>query len=228
MPRLETTTRQLFKFEELSDKAKDKAREWYRDAGQHDEWWEFTYEDAVACAGILGIKIAERRQPWRNITTGKEGVSVSPAIFFSGFWSQGDGACFEGSYAYAKGAAKALREHAPQDEKLHSIADDLAALPYGEGWSAGIKTNGRYSHSGCMSVDVGFDDAAFRVNGATDDLPQAEFTAGEKTITQAMRAFADWIYRQLEKEYERQNADEQVDENILANEYEFEENGTPA
>lgn len=43
-----------------------------------------------------------------------------------------------------------------------------------------------------------------------------------------MRAFADWIYRQLETEYDYQNSDEQVDESIIANEYEFTEEGKPA
>lgn len=228
MPRLETTTRQLFNFEELSDKAKAKARDWWRESSFHDEWWDATYEDAVRCAAILGIEIAERRQPWRNITTGKEGVSISPAIFFSGFWSQGDGACFEGSYAFKADAAKAIRDHAPVDEKLHAIADDLATLPYGEGWGARIKTSGRSSFLSDSDVSVEFDDAALRESGATDDLPQAEFTAGEKLITQAMRAFADWLYRQLEEEYDYQNADEQVDDSIIANEYEFEEDGTRA
>jgi hypothetical protein len=40
-----------------------------------------------------------------------------------------------------------------------------------------------------------------------------------------MRDFADWIYRQLESEYDYANSDESVDENILCNEYEFDENG---
>ncbi len=35
----------------------------------------------------------------------------------------------------------------------------------------------------------------------------------------------NWIYRQLEKEYEYQNSDECVDENILCNSYTFTEDG---
>ena len=34
-----------------------------------------------------------------------------------------------------------------------------------------------------------------------------------------------WIYRALEKEYEYQNADEQIGENIIANVYDFTEDG---
>jgi hypothetical protein len=43
-----------FTFDELSDKAKDKAREWMRNNGiSLDEWWDSTYEDAKQA----GIKI---------------------------------------------------------------------------------------------------------------------------------------------------------------------------
>lgn len=35
------------------------------------------------------------------------------------------------------------------------------------------------------------------------------------------RDFMNWIYRQLESEYDYQNADEQVDDTIRANEYTF-------
>lgn len=39
------------------------------------------------------------------------------------------------------------------------------------------------------------------------------------------RTFADWIYRQLESEYEHVNSDESVAETIRANEYEFTADG---
>jgi hypothetical protein len=47
-------------------------------------------------------------------------------------------------------------------------------------------------------------------------------------LTDCLRAFMDWIYRQLEIEYEWLVSDECVDENIRSNEYEFDENGNPA
>ena len=40
-----------------------------------------------------------------------------------------------------------------------------------------------------------------------------------------LRSFADWIYRQLKEEYEYRMSDENVDESIRINEYEFDENG---
>jgi organic radical activating enzyme len=52
--RTETTTRTLYKFEELSDEAKEKALDSHRYTNtEHMEWWESTYEDAAN----VGIKI---------------------------------------------------------------------------------------------------------------------------------------------------------------------------
>ncbi len=45
----------LFKFEELSDKAKEKAMDWFREASGSDQWWENVYEDAAN----IGLKITE-------------------------------------------------------------------------------------------------------------------------------------------------------------------------
>lgn len=52
MPVTKTIT--LYTFDELpTDKAKERAREWYREIFEWEEWWENTYEDAERA----GIKI---------------------------------------------------------------------------------------------------------------------------------------------------------------------------
>ncbi len=53
MPRHETIIRTLYKFEELNETAKEKARDWYREASAYDEWWDYIYEDAKR----IGLKI---------------------------------------------------------------------------------------------------------------------------------------------------------------------------
>ncbi len=39
-------TVKLYQYSELSEKAKEKAREWYARASEGDQWWESVYEDA--------------------------------------------------------------------------------------------------------------------------------------------------------------------------------------
>src|SRR5690606_22859639 len=75
---------------------------------------------------------------------------------------------------------------------------------------ATCKHSGHYNHSGCMDVDVEHTDDRYR------DIGDAE-----QDLRDALRCFADWIYDRLESEHDWPTDDEQVDESIRANEYEF-------
>ena len=121
MPEVICTT--VYQFPELSDAAKEKARSWYRELGPHDDWWDAVYEDFERVCEILGIRL--KTTPVRLMGGG---TRAKPCIWFSGFWSQGDGACFEGYWSHAKGAAARIRDYAPTDATLHGIADRLQAI----------------------------------------------------------------------------------------------------
>lgn len=214
MPHVRTVETTVFKFDELSDSAKEKARDWWRDCENYDFDSECIYDNAVECGRLMGIDIDTHGVKLMNNTTRQ-----APTIYYSGFSSQGDGACFEGHYSYAKGGAKAIRQHAPTDTELHRIADELQVLQRANFYrlTASMRHPGHYYHSGCMEVSV--DDSETRREG---------WLRVEESVTQLMRDFADWIYKQLESEYEYRMLDENVDESIRCNEYEFDENGTIA
>ena len=55
MPRTIETT--VYTIDELSDRARETARSWYREAGLHDEWYDFVYEDFQAICRILGVDL---------------------------------------------------------------------------------------------------------------------------------------------------------------------------
>ena len=205
----------VFQYDELDDRAKERAREWYSRRVFEDSCdWEFVYEDAAEVADILGIDLRQRRVQLMG-----GGHRYEPSIYFSGFWSQGDGACFEGTYRYAKGATKKIRGYAPQDKELHRIADELQAVQRKHFYhlTASMNHSGHYYHSGCMSVEVEHNEDRYRdISDAEDD------------IRQLMRDFADWIYECLSDEYDYQTSDSAVEETIRANEYEFDEDGERA
>jgi hypothetical protein len=208
--RIEET--KVYTFDELSDDAKDTARNWYRRSSDGDTYWsESVLEQGAEVCRILGIELATRPVKLMNGDTRRE-----PVIYFSGFSSQGDGACFEGTYRYAPGAARKLRAEYPQDEPLHRIAVELQQIQ--RAWfyrlEASISHRGNYYHSMSVSIDV--DDAS---GLRTVDDRTAE------DISDALRDVMNWIYRRLEAEYEYQNSDEVIDENMRANEYEFTESG---
>lgn len=201
----------LFKFDELSDKAKEKARDWWRRCEDQDLDL-LDRDDVEQIANILGIEFDQA-----TVKLMGGGTRGRPKINWSGFSSQGDGASFEGRYDYAKGMVKKIKEYAPKDEEIHRIADELFDLQKKNFYKIEARMkrgpgSNFYSHSGTMSVDV-------YLRG--EDAPREI----EDSVKQLMRDFADWIYSQLEKDYEWRMADEQVDDNIRANEYEFDENG---
>lgn len=202
---MRTIEQTVYTYDELSDEAKEKAREWYKGIACRYNWYDTVYEDVSRVADLLGI------------TFDTKGKSNSPTIYFSGFSSQGDGACFEGSYRYAKGALKAIKAYASQDEELHRIAKELQRIQQRSFYSLRATTehSGFYYHSGCMRVSV--EDIRDNRGDASDEA--------EEDLTQALRDFADWIYDQLEKEYDHQMSDEVAEEMIAASEYEFDEEG---
>lgn len=180
-------TTPVYNFDDLDDNAKEKARDWFREATASDnDFAVFINEDAKTVFGYCGFKIED--------------------ISWSGFWSQGDGASFTGSWTASDVNAKKLREYAPKDKELHRIADICENIAErNPEASASISRNShQYSHKFTVSLDA--DD----MNGSDED-----------DLQEAARDAMDWIYRTLEKEYEYQNADAQIDDTIRANEYTF-------
>ena len=47
----------------------------------------------------------------------------------------------------------------------------------------------------------------------------------ESIVTDALRDLANWLYRQLEQEYDYLTSDEAVDETLIANGYTFTDEG---
>ncbi len=210
MPEVIETT--VYRLDELSDAAKDKARAWYREGGFDYDWYDAVYEDFRRIAEILGLEL--RTRPVRLMGGG---IRHDPCIFFSGFWSQGDGACFEGSYSYRKNAPAEIRAYAPQDTDLHRIADILQAVQKRNFYQlrAEVSHRGHHYHEYCMAIAVERDGSAAQV--LTEDA--------EDTVIEALRDLARWLYRQLEREYDWLTSDEVVDETIIANGYTFTEDG---
>lgn len=207
MPRTETIVRTLYQFDELSDKAKERARDWYRE-GRDANDFEYIIADAVRMGEILGIAFRTHTVPLLG-----GGKRDDPNIWWSLGYCQGDGACFEGTYSYAKRAPARIRAEAPEDTKLHDMADTLYEL----------QRKYRYEISATITQ---------RGNGFYPDMEiggRYDMTADDcKALGEVFRAFCAWIYNQLRTEDEYQNADAQVDDNIRANEYEFTEAGERA
>lgn len=219
MPKERSIT--VYQFNELADRAKETARDWFR---RGDDFNDFhgtnVIDDCARLAALIGIDMRTKRVPLMG-----GGTRLDPEVYYSGFCSQGDGASFYGSYSYRKGGTAALAAEAPTgpdddghkgNNEINAIARELQTLQRRHFYrlQAAIGRSGsRYAHEMTMAIDVERADSV--------DLDETTIEA----VRDCMRDVARWIYRTLEREYEYQNSDAVVDENILANEYEFDEEG---
>ena len=202
-------TIKIYKFDELSDESKEVARNWWR-SGQSENpaFADFVLEDAATIADIFGLDINQQTVKCIDGSTRYE-----PSVYYSGFSSQGDGACFEGSYQYKKGSVKAVKDHAPLDTELHEIVQALFDIQKINFYQITAQCYHSHNYNRTMGVDVDRADDWYLTSTAEDD------------VTNALRSFAGWIYSRLENEYNFIMSDENVDESICCNEYEFTENG---
>jgi len=176
----------------------------HRDINANYDWWDSIYDDFSSVCDILGIAL-DQNEPC-----------------FSGFCSQGDGASWTGQYVARNHVATydtapvAIREYAPHDETLHTIADELCLLAriYRPVWASVTRHSTHYVHDMTMSVgewdyldDVSVDDVDFVILEHIEETLKAQF-----------RALACWLYKKLEAEHDYQTSDEAVVEALIANE----------
>lgn len=192
--RIVTETRQIYQYAELTTTAKEYAHQQHIQNIDY-EWWDFIYENIKQAGIIMGIEISR--------------------IYFSGFSNQGDGACFDGFYKYAKGSSKKIREEFPEILELHRIADNLSALQrsYFYSLQARIKHSGHYYHKYCTIIDV--DDA--------NDREISDYV--QKSIEDNLRDFMEQIYQWLAEEYDYLISEENFIESANDNELEFTSDG---
>jgi hypothetical protein len=221
---MKTITIQAYTFDELSDSAKQKARDWFREASAGDDWWsESAIDEAVEQGQLLGIDFD--LQPRKNMKG--EPLPGKPKIWWSGFYSQGDGACFEGTWRASQVKADKVADgwgEDPATTEIKRIASEFEriARAYPES-SFHVTHRDCYCHEHSVDFDFQFPD-----DNEGEDWPEDKRKEYDKTcddLKEAARDFMRWIYRQLEKEYGYRNSDECVDEDIRANEYLFTEEG---
>ena len=178
---MRTVNTNIFKYSELSSKAQEAVKSHYIE--NLTDWHNPTLEDVQQIATYLGF------DPFQ--------------VYYSGFYSQGDGACFVGSWRRNSLKIELLKSYAPIDQELHRIAEELAKAPK----EMVIQTthSGRYYHENSMEFTLDNDEVI--------GLEQILNLKGN------LKAFAKWIYRQLEKQYEYECKDETIAEAVAGNEY---------
>ena len=199
MKTIETT---VYKFTELSEDAKQKAidnvrsNEYYLDY----DWYEFTYEY------------------WMDKNTGFD----IDKIYFSGFYSQGDGAMFEGTI---------------NDNVLDLIEPNYRHPVYKKDWErvlklikhghiniyGGYQHSGHYYHEKCYTGGADYEIVGNHVSNLENITDILDDIISE--IDELYEDTCREIYFSLEKEYDYLMSDEAIEEHLICNDYDFTEDG---
>ena len=189
MPRIHETI--LYKFDELSTQAKERAITSFQEDDSYldYEWYEYTVEDFTTILELIG---------YYNIK-----------CYFSGFCSQGDGACFSARFGRKKRCLEKVKSLGV-DKKILDIVEKIQSeIPLHEEYE--IKHSGRYQHEYCTNVYYLGD------NNKAEQL--------DERFLELSRQLMRILYRKLNDEYDYLNSSEAIIEYIIANDYEFTEDG---
>lgn len=187
----------VYTFEELSAPAKQNAIENHRDINTHDGWWEPIFEGITEEANAKGFHVGN--------------------IYFSGFWSQGDGAMFEYTTL--------------GDTLLNNFVDQLDLSPMRKSWlrtitfadSKGVH-RGHYYHENCCTHLLDFEP-----NGSSGTNIDAWINSFadqfEEFVISEYKTLCRELYSRLSEYNDELTSDEEVADTLIENKYEFTKDG---
>lgn len=195
-----TKTITLYEYDELpTDKAKEKAREWYVSGGDVIDL-EFTLDNFRDVCGRLGVTLNKVGNPKRD------------DIHYS-IGGNADQATFSGNFRPRKDAvAEITKEFGAQNETLVSLAE--AVESFGKSFP-GVDVVLSGSRSFKVSVEV------YEIETG-DEATIHSATHQAETLIKSLQ---NWLLTALREDYEYQHSEENVSENIRINNYTFREDG---
>lgn len=182
----------------------DKLVEKFQDFNVDHDWWDSTYDAFTHDMKAIGIDVDK--------------------MYFSGFWSQGDGACFEGQ---VRDWELMLKSIGYTDPVLVQFAKD--------NWVFTSTHSGHYYHSNSMSFSYPLegtgeteewlisvygperDDDDLRNRVWAAKLMQFDFEQIHNELCEAFKSHADDLYKMLEQEHEFLTSEECILESLDAN-----------
>ena len=183
---------------EESEQLKDELIEKYRSINVDYDWWECVYEDTKIEMESKGINVYD--------------------INFSGFHSQGDGACFIGRIDMA------------QFLKVHQLEQKYMAATFfagqGELWATLDQGNSRYYHEQTVSASLVVDSynnyeedsTRYQVYETMQKVLDDEWKDLEDDVNNICRGYMQDLYRKLRDEHQYLTSDEAVWETIEGDE----------
>ena len=186
----------------------DKMLEKHRHINVEHDWYDYEYQSFREDMKAKGIDVVR--------------------MYFSGFWLQGDGACFEGGFDDVR---LFIDSHFKDTDypMIRKLLD--------EGGSVVINCNhsGHYCHENCTSFSFDADtlenvmsiptDFHQQVVESMDEKLSMEVGEFETASIEIFKSHMRDLYRRLEAEYDYLTSDEAVAEAVIANDLNDEDEG---
>lgn len=173
-----TEITEVYKFDELPEEVKTKALALYRNINVEHDWYDYTIEEFKTKLDSLGF--------------------INSKVYFTGFWSQGDGACFDAEIDYS----------VVLPARLKDIECEINIA----------KTNfaNHYCHEKTRYIEYSL---------YIDENKYPNITKAFNKVMADLEAkrleLCSELYSQLNTEYNFLVSDEQIEETLIANDYEF-------
>jgi hypothetical protein len=188
-----------YTFKELNEKAKTTALETHRDIlVEHNDWHEPVLEGFKEDLELIGF------------------ADIKPA--YSGFWSQGDGACFTSNCIALVKVFERIKStnyfDIPQSW-MDAANDGLITATIIKGRESFCY---RYEHSNTITANIEY-------FGNSEQMSNGDLSELDTVLTAYARHLSDTLYLDLETAYDAETADEAVGAELEEREYLFTEEG---
>lgn len=209
---MRTIRTKVYKFNELSQTAKDKAIEKLHDINTDWSWWDFVYEDFTTFCSEVGIEVDK--------------------INFALSYSQGDGSAFRADIDLPK-LIKAIKNQSWKNNYPNETIEFDTVTPNierivklinsgkidGKAW---IEQSNRGTDSKLVN-EYGFIQSGLCI---TPVRVQSELDNLIELLEDVTKTLNKWLFKNLQNDLEYRCGKEAIIETIEANEYEFYQDGT--
>jgi hypothetical protein len=177
-------------YKDLAEDVKKRLRDVHRYINVGDfEWWDGVYDWAKEDAAKFGLDIKD--------------------IYFSGFSSQGDGASFVGELGFKECDVTDLNEGA---KALYDVLAGVYGLIKIVAEDSILHVCIEQRSTRYHEKTMGFDYTHYGASYNSADHVNNILAVKKEEIEEALRDYARWIYRTLEKDYDYLTSDEAIDE----------------
>jgi len=197
------------KYEELPQSRKDKLIEEHRHNEVECDWWECAFEDFVRLCEMIGVSVAIRSRATSGMKFRYYDISFD--------LGRGSKVAFVSSYRHEPKGYAAVKENYPE---FLSELDDMLVLQATRRLNGLEYISGRSTMSGQENQ---MSEIAEDYFDFYDPASVAQFRHAEKVFDEFIGSLGQWLYKNLEAEYEYMTSDECIEERLIENDKDYED-----